>query len=211
MRIAALVSALMLASLVVVTQLVPDGTQPESQAIHVTAETFDELVGKSSHVVVGRYGNTRTVIEVPGTGSDGAPDNRLIGVGIVYNVEVERYLKGGGDAEIQVVQFEEYRTQEPGEAVKVQESPSASFPFQRNQRYLLFLTPQGQVRSMPDLFLGTAEPYRFKLTDGAAKADGPLADLFRGLKAERPEARFPDSSEESLLRQIETIVGRASE
>lgn len=48
---------------------------------------------------------------------------------------------------------------------------------------------------------------RFELTDGEAKVDGPLGDLFRGLHEGRA-AIFPDTSEQSLLSQVKTIVAR---
>ena len=195
------------AALLTVTLIIPDRAQPEIQTAPVVASSLDELVEGSTHVVTGRYTNKKAEIHVPSTGSNGEADNRLVGVGTVYTVEVESYLKGDGGREIQVVQFEQYRTQEPGAPLKVLESASARFPLERNGRYLLFLSPQGQVGSMPDLFLGVAETYRFKLESGEAKVDGPLGDLFRGLHEGRA-AIFPDTSEQSLLSQVKTIVAR---
>ena len=131
---------------------------------------------------------------------------------VLSGPESERFastLKGDDASEIQVGQFEQYETQSPGAAPRVSDSESARFPFERDGRYLLFLLPQGRVSSMPDLFLGVAAPYRFKLTDGEAKADGPLGDLFRGLHGGR-EAIFPDTSEQSLVDQVQAIVVRPS-
>ena len=190
----------------------PDSTQPETTpspaaSSHVVASSLDELVEFSTHVVTGRYTNRKTEIHIPNIGSDGEPDNSIVGIGTVYTIEVERYLKGDGEREIQVVQIERFRTQSPGEAARVSDLESARFPFERDGQYLLFLMPmpQGQVGSMPDLFLGVAQPYRFKLASGEAKVDGPLGDLFRGLHEGRA-ARFPDTSEQSLVDQVRTIV-----
>ena len=192
----------------------PDSTQPETTSSpaassHVVAGSLDELVEFSTHVVTGRYTNRKTEIHIPNIGSDGEPDNSIVGIGTVYTIEVERYLKGDGASEIQVVQIEQFRTQSPGEAARVSDLESARFPFERDGRYLLFLMPmpQGRVSSMPDLFLGVAQPYRFKLTDGEARADGPLGDLFRGLH-EGTDARFPDTSEQSLVDQVQAIIAR---
>ena len=159
--------------------------------------------------MTGRYTNRKTEIHIPNIGSDGEPDNSIVGIGTVYTIEVERYLKGDGASEIQVVQIEQFRTQSPGEAARVSDLESARFPFERDGRYLLFLMPmpQGRVSSMHDLFLGVAQPYRFKLTDGEARADGPLGDLFRGLH-EGTDARFPDTSEQSLVDQVQAIIAR---
>ena len=192
----------------------PDSTQPETTSSpaassHVVAGSLDELVEFSTHVVTGRYTNRKTEIHIPNIGSDGEPDNSIVGIGTVYTIEVERYLKGDGASEIQVVQIEQFRTQSPGEAARVSDLESARFPFERDGRYLLFLMPmpQRRVSSMPDLFLGVAQPYRFKLTDGEARADGPLGDLFRGLH-EGTDARFPDTSEQSLVDQVQAIIAR---
>ena len=192
----------------------PDSTQPETTSSpaassHVVAGSLDELVEFSTHVVTGRYTNRKTEIHIPNIGSDGEPDNSIVGIGTVYTIEVERYLKGDGPGEIQVVQIEQFRTQSPGEAARVSDLESARFPFERDGRYLLFLMPmpQGRVSSMPDLFLGVAQPYRFKLKDGEARADGPLGDLFRGLH-EGTDARFPDTSEQSLVDQVQAIIAR---
>ena len=139
----------------------PDSTQPETTSSpaassHVVAGSLDELVEFSTHVVTGRYTNRKTEIHIPNIGSDGEPDNSIVGIGTVYSIEVERYLKGDGASEIQVVQIEQFRTQSPGEAARVSDLESARFPFERDGRYLLFLMPmpQGRVSSMPDLFLG---------------------------------------------------------
>ena len=192
----------------------PDSTQPETTSSpaassHVVAGSLDELVEFSTHVVTGRYTNRKTEIHIPNTGPDGQPDNSIVGIGTVYTIEVESYLKGDGAGEIQVVQIEQFRTQSPGEAARVSDLESARFPFERDGRYLLFLMPmpQGRVSSMPDLFLGVAQPYRFKLKDGEARADGPLGDLFRGLH-EGTDARFPDTSEQSLVDQVQAIIAR---
>ncbi len=190
----------------------PDSTQPETTSSpaassHVVASSLDELVDFSTHVVTGRYTNRKTEIHIPNTGPDGQPDNSIVGVGAVYTIEVESYLKGDGGREIQVVQIEQFRTQSPGEAARVSDLENAGFPFERDGRYLLFLMPQRQVGSMPDLFLGVAQPYRFNLTAGEAKVDGPLGDLFRGLH-EGTEAIFPDTSEQSLVDQVQAIVAQ---
>ena len=197
----------MFVALLALTLILPDRAQPEIKAAPVVADSLDELVEGSTHVVTGRYTNRKTEIHVPSIGLDGESDNRLVGVGTVYTIEVESYVKGDGGREIQVVQFEQYRTQEPSAPLKVLESASARFPFEQNGRYLLFLSPQGQVGSMPDLFLGVAETYRFKLTAGEAKVDGPLGDLFRGLHAGR-DAIFPNTSEQSLVDQVQIIVAQ---
>ena len=173
----------------------------------MVASSLDELVEGSTHVVTGRYTNRKTEIHIPNIGSDGEPDNSIVGIGTVYTIEVERYLKGDGASEIQVVQIEQFRTQSPGAAARVSDLESARFPFEQDGRYLLFLMPQGQVGSMPDLFLGVAQPYRFKLTDSEAKVDGPQGDLFRGLH-EGTDARFPDTSEQSLVDQVQAIIAR---
>ena len=71
---------------------------------------------------------------------------------------------------------------------------SADYPLKTGTRYLLFLIPQGQV---PDLWLGTAQPFRFALSDGLAKSESPDG---------RIEEMFPDRLESDLVSEVETVI-----
>ena len=121
------------------------------------------------------------------------PDPNYIAVGSIYQVNVERYLKGSGGDTLPVVQLENTITNIGG---RVTESrmQEADFPLTKGTRYLLFLKPHGQA---PDLWFGTAEPYRWILSSGQAKVETP---------SEGARTTFPDTDEAGLVASVEAII-----
>lgn len=174
-----------------------DTTTTVSSA-YVTASSVEDLVGRSSLVVIGTVASTGPERrEIPGRlPSDPTQiDPNYTGVGQIYEIEVERYLKGTGGTTIRVVQFEGSIVSLGGQVREIQ-SESAGHPLTSATRYLLFLIPQGQV---DDLWLGTAQPFRFALSSGLAKAESPEGGI--------PDL-FPNRSESTLISEVETILTR---
>ena len=171
-------------------------TRADVSNAYVTADTVDELVSRSTVVAVGTItsGPPRRV-EIPGKlpGDPSRPDPNYTGVARVYEVAVERYLKGSEDATIEVVQFEGSIVPLGGQVREVQWK-SASYPLGAGNRYLLFLIPQGQV---PNLWLGTAQPFRFVLSAGMAKAESPAEGILDA---------FPNKTESALISEVEAII-----
>ena len=163
---------------------------------YVTADSVEDLASRSSVVVIGTVTSAKPErLEIPGElpGNPGKPDPNYTGVARVYEIEVERYMKGAEGSTLQVVQFEGSIVSIGGQVREVQWK-SAGYPLTTGTRYLLFLIPQGQV---PDLWLGTAQPFRFTLSDGLAKAESPHG---------RIEELFPDRLESDFVSDVETVI-----
>ena len=167
-----------------------------AESAYVTADSVEGLVSKSSVVVIGTVASSSpTRLEIPGRlpSDPSQPDPNYTGVAQVYEVMVERSLKGAEATTIRVAQFESSIVSIGGQVREVQ-SESASFPLTPRTRYMLFLTPQGQI---PGLWLGTAQPFRFALSDGLARAESPDGQIL-GL--------FPIRSESALVSEVETVI-----
>ena len=167
-----------------------------NHASFVTSASLEDLTAKSSIIAIGtvRAGKP-TIRHIQGGDPDNSsqPELGFVGVGSVYQVNVERYLKGNGDGTLPVVQFESIIADHQGQMIQVR-TREADFPLNKGTRYLLFLRPQAQA---PDLLIGTAEPSRFVLSSGLARVETPADGL---------EVLFPDSSESDLVARVENIV-----
>jgi hypothetical protein len=164
--------------------------------LHVPPSTLEELAAKSSVVVIGTVSSDEpTTRNIHGRypGDSSRPDPNYIGVGSIYQVDVERYLKGSGGDSLPVVQFESTITNHNGQMV---ENPrrEADFPLTKGTRYLLFLEPQSEA---PDLWFGTTEPYRWVLSSGQATVETLV---------ESARAMFPDTSEVDFVASVEAFV-----
>lgn len=173
-----------------------DSTTATAESVYVTADSVEGLVSQSSAVVIGTViSTTPTRLEIPGRlpSDPSQPDPNYTGVGQVYEVRVERSLRGTEATTIRVVQFESSIVSIGGQVREV-ESESARFPLTFGTRYMLFLTPQGQI---PGLWLGTAQPFRFVLSDGIARAESPAGQI---------RSLFPDRPESVLVSEAERVI-----
>ena len=86
----------------------------------------------------------------------------------------------------------------PGDAPTVQVSEDY-LPLEIGVRYLLFLKASESYADspFPDLYHGTAEPYRFRLEQGVGRAESP-SRIARDL--------FPEIKEELLLQQVNAAL-----
>jgi hypothetical protein len=153
-------------------------------------------VGKSSVVVIGTVSSdepTKRNIHGENQRDPSKPDPNYISVGSMYQVNVERYLKGSGGDTLPVVQLESTITN-TGRGVNESRTREADFPLTKGTRYLLFLTPHAQA---PDLWYGTAEPYRWVLSSGQATVETLV---------ESARTMFPDTSEADFVASVEAFV-----
>ena len=165
-------------------------------ALYVTSTSLEDLAARSSIIAIGAVGTGQpTIRQIQGRdpNNPSKPDPGFIGVGSVYQVAVERYLKGSGDNTLSVVQFESVIRDHRGQMKELRRR-EADFPLTQGTRYLLFLRPQAQA---PDLLIGTAQPARFVLSSGLARVESPAEDMAR---------LFPDSSEADLIARVGNIV-----
>ncbi len=180
----------------------------------ITATSIQELAKYSDIIVIARALAEEGVINSARDPSDPSkPDKRFFSGGQVYQLEVERYLKGEGANAINVVEFFGSMELDPVGVI-----PSASeikqmfienagrefIPITLERRYLMFLRVLDPLDYELDGYqsgslyigvLGTMSPWRFDLSDPEhVVAESPLQDA---------ERLFPPRSLDSLKYQIE--------
>ena len=156
------------------------------------SDDLSKLVAHSSLIVIGTVSSNDPSIariqdQIPSDSSSSITN--VQSVGNVYDVQVERYLKGGDRAElIYVVQFIGLEYQDQGQIRQARSKDDDLLPV-KNIRYLLFLTEQVIAQGY---WIGTAQPYKFLLTGGQAKVESPVGD-FSGAFPEQSESKFISS------------------
>ncbi len=166
---------------------------------YITSRSIEDLVHQSDLIALGTVAQIADIhfntARNPRDPSQPASD--LFITGTIYEIRVERYLKGSGGTALRIVQSEDISLPgEPGEAPNVHISESF-VPLEVGVRYLFFLKIMESYPDspFPTLYRGTAEPYRFRLEEGIAKPETP-SRLARDL--------FPAMKEDALLQQIIT-------
>lgn len=166
-----------------------------------SSDDLDKLVVHSSLIVIGTVSaNEPSVLRIQDqTPSDSSSSiTNVQSVGNVYEVQVERYLKGGNGAEsISVVQFIGLDYQDKGQTKQARSRDDDLLPV-KSGRYLFFLTEQVDSEGY---WMGTAQPYKFSLKNGKAKSESPLGDL---------GGAFPGRTEDELIGIVEEIVASNS-
>ncbi len=171
---------------------------------YVIFTSFEKLAREATAIVIG----TGTGKQESQTHQGRDPNNpsevdpNYAGLGVAYQVEVERYLKGAGPDVLSVYQAEgslitHTKGLSRGQQVRTVDK-AAEFPIREGIRYLFFLKP---MTYYPDLMTGVAHPPRFVLDVGKASPDGPWEGA--------PEY-FPPGPESDLIGTVEEIVRRAT-
>ena len=180
------------------------------QPVYVTTKGLDgpdddlaKLALHSSVIVIGTIDDEGPRVERIQSRDPNSPtglDPNVASVGNVYDVRIERYLKGDGDATLSLIEFigMDYAVPGPGGApgmlTEARDTTQGLLP-NKNSRYLLFLREQGEV---PDLWMGPAHPYRFLISpSGEVSADGPVGDL---------DGAFQPASESDFINQVEELI-----
>jgi hypothetical protein len=144
---------------------------------YVVYPTFAELVSKSDIIVIARIKSTLDIVNMARDMDDRSqPDPNYFGIGQVYELEIDNYLKGEGLETIYYIENQGFistsgqPTAEDIEKEKSQALAKDYIPLQANQTYLLFLriVNQGyQIGSYDagSLFAGTGHPWQFNLAD----------------------------------------------
>ena len=176
------------------------------QVTYVTANSLSELAGDSTLIVIGTTSEAEPREErVPGRlpGDPSRPDPNYTMIGNVYEVEVERYLRGEGDATLRIIQSIGFDAIVPGppnmpDRLTQGRNDSLGVRLGKSSRYLLFLR---EFEDVPGLWTGTAEPYRFLLEGGRAKVESPVGNV-RG--------EFGSRSEEDLVSLVDALIADRS-
>ena len=162
-----------------------------------------KIVAHSTLVLVGTVSQGEPRVErIPGRihGDSLRPDPSWTTIAYVHEVQVERYLKGSGPATIPVMQPTGHENILPGAGATpgllnhVRYS-AHNFYFERGGRYLLFLR---ESKHAPGLWMGTAEPYKYQLFEGRARARTPARDPGRSFYTRR--------GEENLLERVQDLI-----
>lgn len=179
----------------------PVTTKNLSNTSEGSSDDLDKLAGHSSLIVIGTVSdNEPSILRIQDrTPNDSSSSvTNIQSVGNVYEVQVERYLKGGNGAEsISVVQFVGLDYQDKGQTKQARSRDDDLLPV-KNSRYLFFLTEQVDSEGY---WMGTAQPYKFSLKDGKAKSESPLGDL---------GGAFPERTEDEIIGMVEEIVASSS-
>ena len=161
-----------------------------SQGLLVNSSDLPEIVARSSVIVVG-------------TIDDGRPREESIPSGVstqrslvrVYDVHVERYLKGEGDEVLSVIQYDGIEHIDPLDGVIRQSRyPSSEILPTRGDRYILFLIEHEHATGLWQL---PARPYKFRIWFGRAVVESPAGDVIK---------LFPQTPEDEFVSQIRTLV-----
>ena len=168
----------------------------------MTAENLADLVAQSTLIVIGTTSEGEPRVErVPGRDSSdrSKPDANFTMIGNVYQIEIERYLKGSGDSSLSVIQqvgFDAYvpgPNNSPGMLTQARYD-NLALMLGRSNRYLLFLRDHADTEG---LWSGTAQPYKFLLVNGDARSEIPLGTL---------DGAFPNRPESEFIDQVEALI-----
>ena len=172
------------------------------QVDYVTANSLGELVEESTLIVIGTTADAEPREErVPGRlpGDPSRPDPNYTMIGNVYEVAVERYLRGEGDTTLQIIQSVGFDAIVPGppnmpDRLTQGRNDSPGVRLGKGSRYLLFLR---EFEDVLGLWTGTVEPYRFLLKNDMAQVESPVGNV---------GGEFPSRSEDELVSLVEELV-----
>ena len=162
-----------------------------------------KIVAHSTLILIGTAPDAEPRVErIPGRilGDPSRPDPNWTTIAYVHDVQVERYLKGSGPATLTVMQATGHETVSPGSGATpgflnhVRYS-AHHYYFERGGRYLLFLKESDHASG---LWLGTAEPYKYHLFEGRARARTPARDPGRTFYTKR--------GEEEILERVQDVI-----
>ncbi len=174
----------------------------QGEASFVTAGTLDDLVAKSTLVVVGNVSGLGGTINMARDISDiTKPDPLLFGVGQIYHVSVQRYIKGSGAPTLDLVQVEGFvngqRSPVNASSIKQAHSKYPYIPLSSSNTYLMFLVP-AQGFPAGQYFVGDIAPWRFTLPPGGmAEPESPWSGA---------RAVFQPIPSEQLIAKVEQLV-----
>ena len=161
-----------------------------------SSDALSKLTAHSETIVIGTVSsNGPSVQRIAGRNpaDDSEIDPSVTSVGNVYNVQIERYLKGSGESAISVIQSIVLDVIQDGETMQFRDTSENLLP-QKSSRYVFFLQEHPNAAGM---WTGTVQPYKFLLSGGQAKVESPVGD--RG-------GAFPEQSESDFISSVEEKI-----
>lgn len=165
--------------------------------------SLEELVDASPIIVIGEVQEEAEVINTVRLAEDPSkPDPYFFGVGQVYRVKVEEYLKGSGPSNLNVVNQEGYLTSRDGpvspptsksDIDRIKRAYQDYHPLRQGERYLFFVrSATGFDPSLNYVGMSLGSPWRFTLPkDGHAWPDTPFEEAL-ALYPAMPSAELID-------------------
>jgi hypothetical protein len=168
---------------------------------YIVLYTINDLAKQSDLIVLG----TVTKVEdqhfntARNTRDPSQPATDLYIKGTIYNIQVEKNLKGNASSEIHILQSENITFPNTNGEVSTVYITDDFLPISVGARYIFFLKAAETYPDSPypDLFSGTAEPYRFRIDNGVAKAESP---------SQLAQDQYPMEKESTLLQEINAAV-----
>ena len=162
-----------------------------------------KIVAHSTLVIIGTVADTDPSVErVHGrlSGDPSRPDPNWTTIAYVHDVLVERFLKGDGPDTVPVLVPWGHEETVPGTGnapgTLTQVSYSAPHLYmEKGGRYLLFLTESDHA---PGLWTGTAEPYRYLLSEGRGRVRTPARSPVRPF--------YTRGSEQDLIDRVQAVI-----
>lgn len=177
-------------------------TSPVDASSHVdyrVARSVEELAEAAPVIIRGTVESVGGVVNTARHPDD--PTRALadvFGLGRMYQVKVEEYLKGAGPTTLTLVQVENYmRLNKENPAVQAdpgKKGPAPDIqPMKPGTRYVFFLRRSAMS---PDRYLPGMEPYRFQLVGDRAKPEGVQVESSGAL---------PEEDAAQLIARLRTL------
>ncbi len=164
------------------------------------AQSVEEQVSSAQIILIGTVASVGGVVNTAFDADD--PYRQLgdiFGVGRLYHIQVERYLKGEGPTDVTTIQVENYLNLSK-ESAEIRKDPGKVAPapdvqaMRPGDRYVFFL--RKSVKKEIDYLLPGIEPYRYALAGDKASPQGVYKESSKAL---------PERNVTEFLSQIISI------
>jgi hypothetical protein len=191
------------------TTVIPTGAREVKLTIdYILAGSLTELTAKSSIIMIGQMSGMEGYINTERNNLNiDQPSPERLSLGQIYNVTVERYLKGSGASSVKVIQVEAYfditaGTPTPDQIERAKSNFGAT-ALRPGVKYLFFLQPIMPIGELAGkgYYLGATNPWRFSLPDtGNIKSETPInRTLLEALE---------NKTTSDLITEMETVISR---
>jgi hypothetical protein len=169
------------------------------------ANSMSELVANSTIIVIGQVSSADEIWNYNRDANNpNQADSNELEVGQVYNLNVQRYLKGSGDNSIKFVQSEGLikTNQATASPANISEAklyyPHVSF--EAGVKYLFFLSPLGLGSPGKNYFSTTIHPWVFTVPDnGKAEPQSAKSEV---------ASTFPAKATADFLQEVQQVIAQ---
>jgi hypothetical protein len=155
----------------------------------VVYTNFKEITDRSDVIIIGTSIAQKVIVNIARDPNDHTmPDPLYFSIGQIYEIQVDRYLKGDGTASIYVIQNEGFMplgSQEPtNDDIDKAKKLSDSAPLVIGRVYIMFLSyhdPEYSYDDFPikEFLFAKGHPWRFEITNtGCVQPEDGITDLY---------------------------------